>query len=82
MGPRLRRGTGLFLDVGRMSYRCDYTLDDAERIGAAIGTALIGALPASPATTFGWVMLVGTVSAMVIFFPVIARSCRPAIADI
>lgn len=39
---------------------------------AAIGTALIGALAVNPAFTFGWVLLLGTTGAAIIFFPMIA----------
>lgn len=34
---------------------------------AALGTALIGAVPAAPALTFGWVMLAGTAGAALLF---------------
>jgi DHA1 family bicyclomycin/chloramphenicol resistance-like MFS transporter len=36
---------------------------------ATVGTALIGALPATPALTLSWVMLVGTTGAAVPFYP-------------
>ncbi len=34
---------------------------------AALGTALIGAVPAAPTQTFGWVMLAGTAGAAMLF---------------
>jgi DHA1 family bicyclomycin/chloramphenicol resistance-like MFS transporter len=40
---------------------------------AAIGTAAIGALPTPPTITFGWVMVIGTAGAAIIFSPVIKR---------
>jgi DHA1 family bicyclomycin/chloramphenicol resistance-like MFS transporter len=46
---------------------------------AALGTALVGALAAPPAQTLGWVMLAGTATAGLIFWPV-ARSGRRAAA--
>lgn len=39
---------------------------------AALGTALIGALPAEPEITFAWVMLLGTAGATLIFRPVVS----------
>ncbi len=47
---------------------------------AALGTALIGALPLAPATTLGWVMLLGTAGAALVFFPVIAAVRRAGVA--
>lgn len=47
---------------------------------AAIGTALIGALPATPALTLGWVLLIGTTAAALIFYPVIAATRAAAAA--
>jgi DHA1 family bicyclomycin/chloramphenicol resistance-like MFS transporter len=43
---------------------------------AAIGTALIGALPATPALTLSWVMLLGTTSAAILFYPMAAAARR------
>ena len=48
---------------------------------AAIGTALIGALPAPPALTFGWVLLVGTFGAAILFRPVVAAAGKVAPAS-
>jgi DHA1 family bicyclomycin/chloramphenicol resistance-like MFS transporter len=36
---------------------------------AALGTALISALPSTPATVLGWVMALGTAAAAIIFYP-------------
>jgi len=51
---------------------------------AAIGTALIGALPTPPALTLGWVLLFGTTGAAIIFYPVIAavRNAEIVCADV
>lgn len=47
---------------------------------AAIGTALIGALPTAPALTLGWVLLFGTAGAALIFYPVLAATRTAAAA--
>lgn len=41
---------------------------------AALGTALIGALSATPALTLSWVMLLGTTSATILFYPMAASA--------
>lgn len=41
---------------------------------AAMGTALIGALPATPALTLGWVLFLGTASAAFSFYPLAATA--------
>ena len=41
---------------------------------AAIGTAIVGALPGGPATAFAWVVFLGATLAAVVFFPALRRT--------